>query len=88
MPVERAVKRCKRGLLRGLSLLAISAALSLPLASTAAAESIDLPVSSRAFSEFAIGSDKRLFGKLEFLGGLSYSSTNPLVGAVSAIRFR
>lgn len=88
MPAERAPKRCKGGLLRGLSLLAISAALSLPLASTATAESIDLPVSSRAFSEFAIGSDKRVFGKLEFLGGLSYSSTNPLLGAVSAIRFR
>ena len=88
MPAERAPKRCKRGLLRGLSLLAISAALSLSLASIAAAESIDLPVSSRAFSEFAVGSDKRIFGKLEFLGGLSYSSTNPLLGAVSAIRFR
>lgn len=88
MPAERAPKRHTGGLFRGLSLLAISAALLLPLASAAAAESIDLPVSSRAFSEFAIGSDKRIFGKLEFLGGLSYSSTNPLLGAVSAIRFR
>ncbi|WP_313522192.1 esterase-like activity of phytase family protein [Shinella sp.] len=88
MPAEGAQKRRNGSLLQGLSLLAIGAALSLPPASTAVAESIDLPVSSRAFSEFAIGSDKRVFGKLEFLGGLSYSSTNPLLGAVSAIRFR
>ena len=54
----------------------------------AAADVIDLPVVNRAFSEFAIGSQKRTFGKLEFLGGLNYSSSNPLLGAVSSIRFR
>jgi hypothetical protein len=85
---ERIPRRHAGGLLRGLHLLAFTTALALPLAPVATAEIVDLPVVSRAFSEFAIGSNKRIFGKLEFLGGLSYSSSNPLLGAVSAIRFR
>lgn len=69
-------------------MLALSIALALPLARPALANVIDLPVVNRAFSKFAIGSDARTFGMLEFLGGISYSSSNPLLGAVSAIRFR
>ncbi len=79
----RAEPAAHRRLLRGLAL-----SVALILAQPATAEIIDLPVVNRAFSEFAIGSDKRIFGKLEFLGGISYSSSNPLLGAVSAIRFR
>lgn len=85
MRVEPTPRRRKGGLLRG---LVLSAVFSLSLAGAAAADIVDLPVVNRAFSEFAIGSDKRVFGKLEFLGGIGYSSSNPLLGALSAIRFR
>lgn len=68
--------------------LALSVVLALPLTRPVAAEVIDLPVVNHAFSQFALGSDNSTFGKLEFLGGISYSSSNPLLGAVSAIRFR
>ncbi len=74
--------------MRGLPLLAAAIALSLPLPGPAAAEVVALPVTSRAITHFTFGSDQRTFGKLEFLGGISYSSSNPLLGAVSAIRFR
>lgn len=74
--------------MRGASFFVLSLAAGLPLMRPASADVIDLPVVNRPFSQFALGSDKRTFGKLEFLGGLSYSSSNPLLGAVSAIRFR
>lgn len=74
--------------MRGASFFVLSLAACLPLMRPASADVIDLPVVNRPFSQFALGSDKRTFGKLEFLGGLSYSSSNPLLGAVSAIRFR
>ena len=48
----------------------------------------DVPVVNRAFSQFVLGSDQRVFGKLEFLGGVSYASGTGLIGAISAIRFR
>jgi hypothetical protein len=38
-------------------------------------------------SDFQVGSTQTRFGALEFLGGLSLSSTNALYGAVSSIRF-
>jgi hypothetical protein len=62
--------------------------LSFTVVAPALAESRSLPVQSRAFSMFSLGSPSRVFGKLEFLGGISYSSTDPLLGAVSSIRFR
>jgi hypothetical protein len=71
-----------------LPILALSALLFLPVARPAAAEVSDVPVVNRAFSQFVLGSDQRTFGKLEFLGGISYSSGNALLGAISAIRFR
>lgn len=46
------------------------------------------PVKGRIISEFEIGSAKRTFGRLEFLGGLELYSSNRLFGALSAIRFR
>lgn len=49
---------------------------------------MDLTVASRPISQFVLGSDRRDFGKLEFLGGISYTSSSGLLGAVSAIRFR
>ncbi len=47
-----------------------------------------VPVISRQIANFKIGSDETRFGKLEFIGGLELSSSNPLLGAVSSIRFR
>ena len=70
--------------MQGLSALALTAALCLPTA----AEVVEPPVASHVVTNFTFGSDQRIFGKLEFLGGLSYSSSDPLLGAVSAIRFR
>jgi hypothetical protein len=46
------------------------------------------PIHGTVISKFRVGSDQTIFGSLEFLGGLSLSSSNPLYGAVSAIRFR
>jgi hypothetical protein len=66
----------------------VTLALCLPLAQPAAAEIVDLPVTSHVLSQFTFGSAQRTFGKLEFMGGISYSSSNALLGAVSAIRFR
>ena len=86
MRADRAVTRRAAGPLRGLAAIVLSALLCLPLGRAAAAE--DVPVTSRAFSQFVTGSDQRVFGKLEFLGGIAYSSGNPLLGSVSAIRFR
>ncbi|MFT4163134.1 esterase-like activity of phytase family protein [Shinella sp.] len=66
--------------------IALCALLCLPLARPVSAANI--PVSSRTITQFTPGSDRRIFGKLEFLGGIAYSSSSPLLGAVSAIRFR
>ncbi|WP_407921383.1 esterase-like activity of phytase family protein [Allorhizobium undicola] len=46
-----------------------------------------LTVTSRQITEFKPGSDHKLFGKLEFLGGISMTSPNSLFGAWSSIRF-
>lgn len=45
-------------------------------------------VKSRQIENFKFSSDQKRFGKLEFIGGIEMSSTNPLLGAISAIRFR
>jgi hypothetical protein len=58
-----------------------AAAVSLPAQET-------VPVTSRQIENFKIGSDQRLFGKLEFIGGIEMSSSNALLGAISSIRFR
>ena len=88
MRAEPAVPQRAGGLARSLPAIILSALLCLPLGRPAAAEITDVPVSSRAFSQFVPGSDQRVFGKLEFLGGISYASSNSLLGAISAIRFR
>lgn len=46
------------------------------------------PVRSRQISEFKVGSQATAFGKLEFIGGIEMTSSNPLFGAFSSIRFR
>lgn len=58
------------------------------VAAPGSATSVALEVESRAISHFGIGSTERAFGKLEFVGGITYSSPNKLLGAVSSIRFR
>lgn len=69
---------------RGLAAMAFT----LLLAQPAIPETVDISASSRTITHFVFGSGQRIFGKLEFLGGISYSSKNALLGAVSAIRFR
>lgn len=44
-------------------------------------------VSSRQISQFKPGSYQATFGKLAFVGGLVMSSSNPLFGAWSSVRF-
>ncbi len=86
----------RAGLPEGIPLKAMlirAAALSLTLAvMPAAAVSIParetVPVTSRQMANFKIGSDQKLFGKLEFMGGIEMSSSNALLGAISSIRFR
>ncbi|WEX76826.1 esterase-like activity of phytase family protein [Sinorhizobium numidicum] len=62
------------------------------LASTVAARAVPaseiVPVQSRQISQFRVGSDETVFGRLEFIGGIEMTSPNPLLGAISAIRFR
>ncbi|MCV9967527.1 esterase-like activity of phytase family protein [Pararhizobium sp. BT-229] len=58
-----------------------SAAVMLPVQET-------VPVKSRQIENFKIGSEQKLFGKLEFIGGIEMSSSNLLLGAISSIRFR
>lgn len=47
-----------------------------------------VPVKSRQITNFKIGSDETRFGALEFIGGIEMWSPNPLLGALSSIRFR
>ncbi|TCL72689.1 esterase-like activity of phytase family protein [Rhizobium sp. BK251] len=70
--------------------LSQSVALSISLVSAipAAFAGESAPVDSRAITEFRIGRPEKVFGRLEFLGGLELYSRNRLFGALSAIRFR
>jgi hypothetical protein len=45
-------------------------------------------VSSRIITQFRTGSDQTRFGRLEFLGGLQFSSSNSRMESLSGIRFR
>ncbi|MCF3641000.1 esterase-like activity of phytase family protein [Rhizobium sp. TRM95111] len=67
-------------------LLAATVLVSIALGATRA-EDTAVPVTSRVIAQFAIGNDRKNFGALEFIGGVTYSSTNPLLGAMSGIRF-
>ncbi|MFP5077330.1 esterase-like activity of phytase family protein [Rhizobium sp. YIM 134829] len=45
-------------------------------------------IRSKPITNFKLGSGETVFGKAEFLGGIDMSSSNPLFGAFSSIRFR
>ncbi|THF50062.1 hypothetical protein E6C51_09890 [Allorhizobium terrae] len=66
-----------------LSALCVSAA----LACGRPAVSEPSAVTSHQITHFRPGSDQTTFGKLEFVGGLVMSSSNPLFGAWSSVRF-
>lgn len=46
------------------------------------------PVTAKLIATFKSGSDQREFGKLEFLGGIDFRSSDPRVGGISSVRFR
>ena len=47
-----------------------------------------MTIFAKTIETFRFGSDQRVFGKLEFVGGLDLTSNNALFGAFSSIRFR
>lgn len=71
---------------------AIALFAALLMSATAQAQSLPpqeaIPVKTRQIENFKVGSDQKVFGKLEFVGGIEMSSSNALLGAISAIRFR
>lgn len=48
----------------------------------------DAAITARPFSEFRAGQKNARFGALEFVGGIEFTSSNALLGAISSIRFR
>ncbi len=60
----------------------------MPALAASPPESEPVPISSRQIGSFKIGSDQKRFGALEFIGGIEFSSSNALLGAISSIRFR
>jgi hypothetical protein len=75
-----------------LKAIALFAALLMSATSLVQAQSLPpqeaIPVKARQIANFKIGSDQKVFGKLEFIGGIEMSSSNALLGAMSSIRFR
>nr|WP_269931212.1 esterase-like activity of phytase family protein [Aminobacter sp. HY435] len=66
--------------------LALSASLTASsIAESPAVESI--AISARPISKFQIGLDEKMFGPLEFVGGLELTSSSRNLGALSAFRF-
>lgn len=53
-----------------------------------ASATLDVPVYSQPITSFMIGKPEADLGKLEFVGGLLLSSSEPLFGAISSIRFK
>lgn len=58
------------------------------VAAPGSATSVALEIDSSTIQHFAVGSEQRAFGKLEFVGGITFTSPDKLVGAISSIRFR
>jgi len=81
---QKSVLR-RRWFSRSLAVLLLSSALT---STSALARGVDLPVNCRTIENFAVGANTKTFGKLEFLGGITFSSSDKLLGAMSAIRFR
>lgn len=73
--------------MRSRLLLAFLCALVLGTVSTSIAHAQTAPVEATAITAFHPGSTETRFGALEFVGGLELSSSEPLFGAWSAIRF-
>lgn len=77
--------------LRQLAVAAVAAlALSAALTASSIAESPpveQLEITARPITTFQIGSDKTMFGPLEFVGGLELTSSSRNLGALSAFRF-
>ena len=57
----------------------------LALLPAASAAPFDVELFSKPISNFKLGSDQRNFGKLEFIGGIEFSSSNAHVGALSGM---
>ncbi|MBB6470360.1 hypothetical protein HNQ96_006257 [Aminobacter lissarensis] len=77
--------------LRQLACAATAAlALSASLSASSRAEQPDIErieVSARSIARFQIGLDQKIFGPLEFVGGLEMTSPSRNLGALSAFRF-
>ncbi|MCP8897342.1 esterase-like activity of phytase family protein [Shinella daejeonensis] len=80
-PARHAARAVLRAALAGF-------VLSFGLPAAACAETLAIAVTSRPLERFLPGSDRRVFGRLEFLGGIVFSSRDPLLGAISSIRLR
>jgi len=57
----------------------------LALLPTASATPFDVELFSKPISNFKLGSDQKTFGKLEFIGGIEFTSSNAHVGAISGM---
>jgi hypothetical protein len=60
---------------------------TLGLSTASFAETVDANINARTISHFKVGSEEKIFGDFEFLGGLEFESDNDLVGAMSGFRF-
>lgn len=58
------------------------------LATPVAPASVDIPVSAKAIAAFRPGADQTVFGRLEFVGGIEFSSADQRLQSLSGIRFR
>ena len=74
--------------MKRLSALFATALAAIAVAAPGSATGEALRVDSSIIAHFGVGSMQRAFGRLEFVGGITYSSRDPLIGAVSSIRFR
>lgn len=61
--------------------------LSLGLTTASFAETFNADISVRQIVNFKVGSEEKIFGAFEFLGGIEFESDNDLVGAISGFRF-
>lgn len=60
---------------------------SLGLSTASFAETLNADISVRQIANFKVGSEEKIFGAFEFLGGIEFESDNDLVGAISGFRF-
>jgi hypothetical protein len=65
--------------------LALAFLYAFTLISTASASPFDVELFSKPIGSFRLGSDQKTFGKLEFIGGIEFTSSNAHVGALSGM---